>query len=160
MRIRALQTLVTVLLITAAFPSSAKAAVEFCNRLNAELEVSFGYITTDGRWASKGWYQIPPNSCQIVHGADDIATVGNNAVYYYYASAFVGSSHLLWAGSKEDRNTRDFCIANDIYDAIDGTTQCESRGLIRQSFLPLVVPATPGIKHSVEFSLPTAQTSR
>jgi uncharacterized membrane protein len=62
----------------------------FCNKYPLRVQVAFmwydptGSCSSDGQWATKGWWILAPGECKTVFGRD-LQKV--NKYYYYYAES-------------------------------------------------------------------------
>lgn len=139
--------------------SPAQAAVEFCNRLPVPLDAAFAYKVTNDTPMAKGWYNIKPGECEIVHAADDQGPANGQALYHYYATAFLGEDQLSWVGRPDDPNAQGFCLPDEPFDNVSASADCARLNLPQRMFMPLLVPVEPGRKHVVEFRPPASMAA-
>ncbi|MDP9126877.1 MAG: DUF1036 domain-containing protein [Pseudomonadota bacterium] len=112
------------------FEPSAHAAMVFCNRTQAALDVALGYRgeLDEGKtdWISEGWWRIEPGQCSRVHGKPL-----TQRFYYYYAVSLatpaLDKSPTVWKGKYQ------FCTDAKAFRA-EGDTACEDRGLQLRGF--------------------------
>lgn len=104
---------------TVCLTTNSLAELRVCNDVNSAVGISIGY-KKDGVWTTQGWWEIQPNSCQLI--IDEPLT---NRFYYLYAET--QNKGLSWEGSIP------MCIQDDVF-TIEGMNDCFARGLQRVGF--------------------------
>ncbi len=97
----------------------ARADLKLCNNTDARVGVALGYKDTKG-WASEGWWNIGPHSCETLLKGDLIAR-------YYYIYAVDYDHGGAWGGKAV------MCTRDKLF-TIRGINSCEERGYQRTGF--------------------------
>ncbi len=94
-------------------PTPAQANLKLCNKTVSRIGVALGYKDTKG-WASEGWWNLEPNTCEILLEGPLIARY-----YYIYAVDYdLGGS---WGGKAY------MCTRDKVF-TIRAIKGCEERG--------------------------------
>lgn len=104
--------------------SAGPAAADFriCNTTQGRVGVSVGYKDDNG-WATEGWWNIGPNSCETI-------LRGQLAARYYYVYAIDYDHGGEWTGEA-------FMCTQDQMFTIRGISECEDRGYQRTGFFEI-----------------------
>ena len=99
--------------------SPAKADLKLCNNTDSRVGVALGYRDQKG-WASEGWWNIGPNSCETLLKGALIAR-------YYYVYAVDYDKGGSWGGKAV------MCIRDRLF-TIRGIENCKERDYQKASF--------------------------
>lgn len=97
----------------------AQADLKLCNNTQSRVGVALGYKDTKG-WASEGWWNIGPETCETLLKGDLIAR-------YYYVYAVDYDAGGSWGGNA------DMCTRDKLF-TIRGLDNCAERGYQRTGF--------------------------
>ncbi|WP_436639062.1 DUF1036 domain-containing protein [Microbaculum sp. FT89] len=109
-------------MVLAASARDAAADFRICNTTPGRVGVAVGYKDDKG-WATEGWWNIGPNSCETV-------LRGELASRYYYVYAIDYDHGGEWAGEA-------FMCTQDQMFTIRGINGCEDRGYQRTGFFEI-----------------------
>lgn len=114
-----LPALLAVPVLVVLAPEPASADFRLCNRSSSRVGIALGY--KDGNsWATEGWWNIGPNSCETLLRGDLVARF-----YYVYAIDYdLGGE---WAGKA-------FMCTREKEFTIRGIEDCLARGFDRTGF--------------------------
>jgi uncharacterized membrane protein len=98
---------------------AARADLKLCNKTESRVGVALGYKDKDG-WASEGWWNVPPNKCEVLLKGALIAR-------YYYIFAVDYDKGGSWGGKAM------MCTRDKIF-TIRDITNCKQRGFQQTGF--------------------------
>ena len=107
------------LIAMALFATPAKADLKLCNNTESRVGVALGYKDAKG-WASEGWWNIGPNSCETLLKGALIAR-------YYYVYAVDYDKGGSWGGKAV------LCIRDKEF-TIRGNMKCKERDYQKAGF--------------------------
>lgn len=107
------------LAVMALFATPAKADLKLCNNTESRVGVALGYKDAKG-WASEGWWNIGPNSCETLLKGALIAR-------YYYIYAVDYDKGGSWGGKAV------LCIRDKEF-TIRGIKNCKERDYQKTGF--------------------------
>ncbi|AHA27454.1 DUF1036 domain-containing protein [Candidatus Liberibacter americanus] len=91
-----------------------------CNETNYLVGISLGQPSIKGGWITKGWWQIPMNTCETILKGDL-----DSRYYYLYAEGSDNNAH--WIGDIQ------MCVGQDVF-TIVGINDCYARGYLKVGF--------------------------
>jgi len=103
-------------------PAPADADFRICNTTPGRVGIAVGY-KDDGGWATEGWWNVGPNSCETI-------LRGELAARYYYIYAIDYDHGGEWAGEA-------FMCTQDQMFTIRGIDECVDRGYQRTGFFEI-----------------------
>jgi len=99
--------------------SEAQAELRLCNKTPARVGIAIGYKGPSD-WVSEGWWNIEPESCQVV-------VDGPLPSRYYYLYALDYEDGGAWGGTA-------FMCTDEKEFTIEGISDCVARGYERRGF--------------------------
>jgi uncharacterized membrane protein len=130
---RAIQSMsVIAILLATATPS--RADLTFCNKTDATMSISLGYMDRQQGWMSRGWFTLEEGACRTVVPGN---LEHSYYYYYYYANDTRGRS---WSARREQQGGW-FCISDEKhalpsrnYRDDNSNLHCEENGLKAKQF--------------------------
>ena len=108
-------------------PSESRADFRVCNETGVQVKLAFGHADTRFGWTSRGWWQVPAGSCQMVLYGD--IPRGN-----YYVYTIDSANRAITVPEAQTGGT--FCLKDDNFDlrssgfmTEQNTIACEAHGL-------------------------------